>query len=71
MEDFVCKLEIMLDKHGKAWKKYVRITKEEYDKKHHIAQKLESNRQQFKPGNKIVYYVGDLQLPNNDTLHTK
>ena len=47
----------------KDWKDYTWITKENYDKKWNINKnKINKNKQLFKVGNEILYYIGDRQI---------
>ena len=64
MDEMADKLEHMQSKHNQSWKEYMKVTKQAYDEKYNIDKKQKVNKQIYKVGNKVVYYVGDQQLPN-------
>ena len=54
------KLDILRKLYKKDYDKYSLITKREYEKRFDIQRKLEHNLEQFQPGRRVLYYVGDV-----------
>ena len=44
------------------WTKYAKITKETYDRKYNIKDKMNKNKNKFKVGQYVLYFCGDRQV---------
>ena len=55
-------LEMIHNQYEKEWRKYMLDTKEIYDKKYNIHKYKYTNKHMYKPGNEVVYYVGDRKV---------
>ena len=60
VDRLLTKLNILRKLYKKDYDNYSLITKKQYDKKFDIKSNLENNLQQFEPGKKVLYYVGDV-----------
>ena len=60
IEQLSTKLQILRKLYKKDFDQYSLITKKEYDKKFNISNNLENNLNDFQPGKRVLYYIGDI-----------
>ena len=58
------KLKFIQNKFGNDWNNYMKITKQAYDKKYNINEKLVRNIKSFVPGIEVMYFIQNKALPN-------